>query len=133
MESPFETRSRDRSRMLYKYDRQLVELPECWAGSRSDRARNNRIIHLRPSLLLFALALIGTLVGNIPCGAFFSVAFATAYTMPLTNPTKMADTLGIVTGASKKTNPETAMGSLLSAPTIEYVVDDVALTHHADV
>jgi len=38
-----------------------------------------------------------------------------------------------VTGASKKIRPDTAIGSLLSAPTIEYVVEDVTRTHHADV
>jgi len=45
----------------------------------------------------------------------------------------MAETLGSVTGASKKMRPDTAMGSLFRVPTIEYVVDEVALTHHADV
>jgi hypothetical protein len=45
----------------------------------------------------------------------------------------MAETLGMVTGASKKIKPETAIGSLLRAPTIEYVVEDVTRTHHADV
>jgi hypothetical protein len=53
--------------------------------------------------------------------------------MPLTKPTNIAETLGIVTGASKKINPDTAMGSLLSAPTIEYVVEEVTRTHHAEV
>lgn len=45
----------------------------------------------------------------------------------------MADTLPKVTGASKKIRPESASGSLFSAPTIEYVVDEVTRTHHADV
>lgn len=45
----------------------------------------------------------------------------------------MAETLGNVTGASKKTSPDTAMGSLFNAPTMEYVVDEVTRTHHADV
>ena len=53
--------------------------------------------------------------------------------MPLTKPTPMAETLGNVTGSSKKTRPLTAMGSLLRAPTIEYVVDDVTRTHQAEV
>lgn len=45
----------------------------------------------------------------------------------------MADTLGMVTGVSKKMRPDTAIGSLLRAPTMEYVVDEVARTHHAEV
>jgi hypothetical protein len=53
--------------------------------------------------------------------------------MPLTKPTNIADTLGIVTGASKKIKPDTARGSLFSAPTIEYVVDEVTRTHQAEV
>ncbi len=53
--------------------------------------------------------------------------------MPLTNPMKMAVMLPSVLGASKNTSPETAIGSLLRAPTIEYVVDEVARTHQADV
>ena len=53
--------------------------------------------------------------------------------MPLMKPTKIADTLGIVTGASKKIKPDIAIGSLLSAPTIEYVVEEVTRTHHAEV
>ena len=48
-------------------------------------------------------------------------------------PTPIAETLGIVKGASKKTRPLRAMGSLLRAPTIEYVVEEVTRTHHADV
>ena len=47
------------------------------------------------------------------------LTFATAYTKPLTNPIAMAETLGSVTGASKKMSPLTAMGSLLRAPTME--------------
>jgi len=43
----------------------------------------------------------------------------------------MALTLGNVTGASKKTRPEMAMGSLLRAPTMEYVVELVTRTHQA--
>jgi hypothetical protein len=53
--------------------------------------------------------------------------------MPLTKPTNIAETLGMVTGASKKINPDTAIGSLLRAPTIEYVVEEVTRTHHAEV
>lgn len=45
--------------------------------------------------------------------------------MPLMNPKKMADTLPNVMGASKKTKPLIAIGSLFNAPTMEYVVDDV--------
>ena len=48
-------------------------------------------------------------------------------------PMKMAVMLPNVFGASKKTSPETAIGSLFRAPTIEYVVEDVARTHHAEV
>ena len=70
--------------------------------------------------MLWLLALTGLEVGKIPTfGLAFCLIFATAYTIPLTNPTRMADTLGKVTGASKKTNPEMAIGSLLRAPTIE--------------
>ena len=53
--------------------------------------------------------------------------------MPLRKPTAMAETLGMVIGASKKMRPLKAMGSLLRAPTIEYVVDEVTRTHHAEV
>ena len=56
-----------------------------------------------------------------------------AYTMPLIEPITIAETLGTVTGASKKTRPLTAMGILFKAPTIEYVVDEVTRTHQADV
>jgi hypothetical protein len=45
----------------------------------------------------------------------------------------MAESLPIVTWASKKTRPDKAMGSLFNAPTMEYVVEDVTRTHHADV
>lgn len=88
---------------------------------------------LNPSLLLALLALIGTEVGNTPpLGFLLPFIFAIAYTIPLTKPRKMAETEGIVTGASKKTSPETAMGSLFKAPTMEYVVDEVARTHQAE-
>ena len=46
-------------------------------------------------------------------------------------PTPMALVLPSVAGSWKKTMPLSASGSLLSAPTIEYVVDDVARMHHA--
>ena len=58
---------------------------------------------------------------------------ANAYTIPLTKPTPIADTLGRVTGASKKISPLKAIGNLLRAPTMEYVVDEVTRTHHAEV
>ena len=45
----------------------------------------------------------------------------------------MAETLGNVTGASKKTRPEMAIGSLFKAPTMEYVVEVVTRTHQAEV
>ena len=61
----------------------------------------------------------------------FSRILAQAYTIPLTNPIKIADTAPSVTGASKKMKPLMAIGSLLSAPTMEYVVDDVARWHQA--
>ena len=53
--------------------------------------------------------------------------------MPLTKPMAIAETLGSVTGASKKMRPLNAIGSLLSAPTMEYVVDEVTRTHQAEV
>jgi hypothetical protein len=52
--------------------------------------------------------------------------------MPLTNPIMIAVTLPKVTGAEKNTSPLTAMGSLLRAPTIEYVVDEVTRMHQAE-
>lgn len=52
--------------------------------------------------------------------------------MPLTKPMKIAETLPIVTGAEKNTRPLMAMGSLLRAPTIEYVVDEVTRIHQAE-
>ncbi len=77
---------------------------------------------LKLSLMLWLLALIGGAFddGKIPIlGLELCLTLETAYTMPLTNPTKMADTLGMVTGASKKMRPDTAIGSLLRAPTME--------------
>jgi hypothetical protein len=53
--------------------------------------------------------------------------------MPETKPIPMAETDPKVTGASKKTRPLIAIGSLLRAPTIEYVVLLVTRTHHAEV
>jgi hypothetical protein len=44
----------------------------------------------------------------------------------------IADTLPNVTGAEKKTRPLTARGSLLRAPTMEYVVEDVTRMHQAE-
>ena len=82
------------------------------------------------------LALMGAfVVGNpTPIFAFADcLTFANAYTMPLMKPTAMADTLGTVTGASKKMRPLRAIGNLLRAPTIEYVVDEVTRTHQAEV
>jgi hypothetical protein len=58
--------------------------------------------------------------------------FATAYTMPLMNPSMIAETLPKVTGAEKKMRPLTAMGNLLRAPTIEYVVEVVTRMHQAE-
>jgi len=52
--------------------------------------------------------------------------------MPLTNPIKIALTLPNVTGASKKTKPLIAIGNLLRAPTMEYVVEEVTRMHHAE-
>ena len=70
--------------------------------------------------MLWLLALTVLLVvGKIVFGLAASFIFATAYTIPLTKPIKIADTLGKVTGASKNISPETAIGSLFSAPTIE--------------
>ena len=87
-----------------------------------------------PSRLLWLLALTTFEVGSTPVFGFeLSLSFDTAYTIPLTKPIKIAETLGKVTGASKKISPDTAIGSLFSAPTIEYVVDEVALTHQAEV
>jgi hypothetical protein len=88
-----------------------------------------------PSLMLWLLALMGgLLMGKVPVTALADCfTLARAYTIPLMKPTTMADTLGKVTGASKKMRPDTAIGSLLRAPTMEYVVDDVTRTHHAEV
>lgn len=60
------------------------------------------------------------------------LTLAQAYTIPLTNPMKIAETLPKVTGASKKTRPLTAIGSLLRAPTMEYVVEEVTRMHQAE-
>jgi len=70
--------------------------------------------------LLWLLALIVLEVGRRPVlGLEASRTFAKVYTMPLTNPRKIAVTLGMVTGASKNMRPEIAIGSLLSEPTME--------------
>ena len=44
----------------------------------------------------------------------------------------IAPTEKIVAGVPKKMRPERATGSLFNAPTIEYVVEDVTRTHHAE-
>ena len=77
--------------------------------------------------MLCALALM---IGSTVRGCDFCV-FATAYTMPLMKPSTMAVTLPNVMGTAKKTSPMMAKGSLLRAPTMAYVVEDVARTHHA--
>lgn len=78
---------------------------------------------------------VGFVVGNPP--PIFACAdcltLARAYTIPEMNPTAIAETLGAVTGASKKIRPLIAIGSLLRAPTMEYVVEEVTRTHQADV
>ena len=76
---------------------------------------------MKESLALWLLALIGGfVVGSTPVFGFeFCLTLAKAYTIPLTKPTAIAETLGTVTGASKNIRPLTAIGSLLSAPTIE--------------
>jgi hypothetical protein len=58
-------------------------------------------------------------VGKESLGLALCRTLARAYTIPLIKPTKMADTLPNVTGASKKIRPLTAMGSLFKAPTME--------------
>lgn len=76
----------------------------------------------------------GFVVGRPPVFGFdCCFTLATAYTMPLIKPTAIAETLGTVTGASKKIRPLSAIGSLLSAPTMEYVVEEVTRTHQAEV
>lgn len=83
-------------------------------------------------MLFFSLCSL-MLVGRTSffCCPCFSLA--TVYTIPETKPMNIAETDPKVTGASKKTRPDTAIGSLLSAPTIEYVVELVTRTHHAEV
>lgn len=81
----------------------------------SNRAR----VYEFASLLLCELALIvGWEVGRTfffeDCGTLDQ-----AKTRPLKKPTMMAETLPKVIGASKKTRPLTAMGSLFKAPTME--------------
>ena len=85
------------------------------------------------SRLLAELALIvGCVVGNEFLDACDWRTLAQAYTMPLTKPMKIADTLPTVTGAAKKIRPLMAIGSLLRAPTMEYVVEEVTRMHQAE-
>jgi len=76
---------------------------------------------LKPSRILWLLALIGGFeIGKMPVFALeLCFTLAKVYTMPLTKPTPI--------------RPLRATGSLLRAPTIEYVVEDVIRTHQADV
>ena len=74
----------------------------------------------------------GCWVGKDILFAAVCLTFAHAYTIPLTNPMMIADTLPNVTGALKKTKPLTAIGSLFRAPTMEYVVEDVTRMHQAE-
>ena len=84
--------------------------------------------------MLCALALIGGfVVGRTVRGFEACFSFAQAYMIPLMNPTAIADTLGSVTGSPKKRSPLNAIGNLFNAPAMEYVVDDVTRTHHAEV
>ena len=69
--------------------------------------------------MLWLLALMVLDMGRIVFGFEESRTLANVYMMPLTNATKMAETLGIVTGASKKIKPAIEIGSLFNAPTIE--------------
>jgi len=113
-----------------------VAAPPCRDTVAQAQQSFDQIYALSESLILAELALIGPLlivVGNTALFACPCHTFAIAYTIPLPNPIAIALTLANVTGASKKTNPLTAIGSLLSAPTIEYVVELVTRTHHADV
>ena len=106
----------------------IITPPQCLHRSVQD---------LNESRALCMLALIGPglLVGSPPpiLACADCLTFASAYTIPLTNPTPIAETDGIVTGASKKMRPLSAIGNLLSAPTMEYVVDEVTRTHQAEV
>ena len=101
--------------------------------SRGDEGSN--LTHDRmESIALLLLALTsGAVVGRPTffdaCDCF---SLAMAYTIPLRDPMAMAETLGSVTGASKKMRPLMAMGILLRAPAMEYVAADVARTHHAE-
>lgn len=88
---------------------------------------------LAASRLLCELALItGRDVGKDILFMAVCLTFAQVKTMPLTKPIAIAETLPKVTGASKKTRPLTAIGSLFKDPTIEYVVDDVTRIHQAE-
>jgi hypothetical protein len=91
------------------------------------------IYEFAASLLLCELALIvGWCVGSALLADIDCRTLDQAKTRPLTKPTKIADTLPKVIGASKKISPLTARGSLFRAPTIEYVVEDVARMHQAE-
>ena len=93
----------------------------------------HQIYDFNESRILCELALVGRIpLCWLPLSACLCQTFATAKTIPLTKPTDIALTLASVTGTSKNTRPETAMGSLLSAPTIEYVVLLVTRTQLAE-
>jgi hypothetical protein len=96
----------------------------------------NPFIHdLKLSFMLWLLAdRTGFDFGKLPV-ALDALCFtlAHAYTSPETNPTAIALTDPKVQGASKKIRPLMAIGSLLIAPTMLYVVELVTRTHHADV
>lgn len=84
------------------------------------------------SRLLWLLALITLVVGRVFFASAPCLTFAQAYTIPLKKPMMIAETLPKVTGAWKKIKPDTATGSLLSAPVMEYVVEEVTRMHQAD-
>lgn len=87
---------------------------------------------LASRLLALLELIVGWLVGKDILAICDCLTFAHAYTMPLTKPMNMAETLPKVTAASKNTRPLRAMGSLFKAPTIEYVVEEVTRMHHAE-
>ena len=68
-------------------------------------------------LLELALA-IGCDKGRPPPDPLPCVILAQAYTMPLTTPIMMAETLPKVIGAEKNMSPQMASGSLFNAPTM---------------
>ena len=69
-----------------------------------------------------AFRVIGMIVGTCcaarAISALFWLFFATAYTSPAKNPTLTADTDPTVTGSSKKSIPDAAIGNLFRAPTM---------------